>query len=117
MLERMPLVLCQVCSRHVRDSEPECPFCHAAVVVGPPPPRPDGRVSRATAAAIALSASVALSACGGDKTPGPGGGDASSDVEPVPTAQPAYGAPAPFDAGTDAPVVGPAYGAPAPDGG
>jgi hypothetical protein len=116
MLELMTLLLCQVCARHVKTSESECPFCHAAVVAGPPPPRAEGRVSRATAAAIALSASVAITACGGDKTPSPAA-DASSDVEPVPTAVPAYGAPAPFDAGTDAPVVGPAYGAPAPDGG
>src|SRR5690349_16387146 len=61
-----PMAPCPSCSRHVRTNEPSCPFCKVvlpesladAVVPGTTP-----RLSRA--AAIAFTASLAVTGCGG----------------------------------------------------
>ena len=117
----MALRLCASCSRHVRSSDEECPFCGARSSAAVPVP-----VSRATRAALIFGSAtlvVAGVACGGT-TESP---DASSDASPVPV-QPPYGAPPPQDAGLDvarppadagadadgAVPVQPPYGAPPP---
>ncbi len=75
------LAACPSCARHVRSSEPACPFCHAplddAFRVAPPRLAPGVRLTRA--ALFALGAGVAL-------TP------ACSSKSSEPTILPAYGA-------------------------
>ena len=98
----MSLAPCSSCSRHVRVSEADCPFCDARVEAGPAAsPRPLMGLSRAMmffGGAVALS--TAIEACGG---------------EPLPVPVPVYGAPAAVDAGEVAPPGTPAPSAiPAP---
>jgi hypothetical protein len=109
------LVPCPECSRHVRVSELECPFCALPLELsGTPPPRlPGARLSRA--ATLAFGATIAsatgLVACVGTSAPahsppveagsagaagsgaaGPSaGGAAGSDIRYAPVA--IYGAP------------------------
>jgi hypothetical protein len=67
-----PLVPCRACDRHVRSTEPACPFCGAAienVVVA----RARPRANTSRAAILAFSSSVLL-ACGGE-----GGGETATD--------------------------------------
>jgi hypothetical protein len=102
----MTLFPCGACGRHVKSSETACPFCGEAFAADKPAIRVDpvGRLQ-----ALAVSAAIAMSACGG------------------PVAEPAYGGvpvdaatkDAPDDATGDAPVGQPAYGAVTPptDGG
>ena len=62
------LVPCPGCRRHVRASEPECPFCALPLeLAGTPAPRlPDERLSRAAMLAFSatLASATALVACG-----------------------------------------------------
>lgn len=79
---------CPSCSRHVRYSESQCPFCHAALPQRVAPRLPDvSRLSRV--ARIAVGAALAA-AC-------------ASDPKPAPTQPDPQGSP---DAGTAAPVYG-----------
>lgn len=68
------LIPCAACLRHVRRSEAACPFCGAAVSMGPPPQR---ELFRRMAAAAAVAAGVAaLTKCssGGSASDGSGVG-------------------------------------------
>lgn len=57
------LVPCTGCSRHVLESEPECPFCGTALqLVASPRPRAPNGARRAQL--FALGASLAAAACG-----------------------------------------------------
>jgi hypothetical protein len=62
----MALLLCDHCGRHVRETEPRCPFCHAtreASAIDEPSPEASVSLSRA---AILLAGAMALGACGKD---------------------------------------------------
>lgn len=52
----MPLVLCNACSRHVRDTETRCPFCDSEVAVSEGRVAAPPRMSRA--AQVAFVATV-----------------------------------------------------------
>src|SRR4051812_18987192 len=69
------LVPCPECSRHVRVSEPECPFCAQPLdLSGTPEPRlPGVRLSRAATLAFGatLASAAALAACSGTDAPVP----------------------------------------------
>lgn len=102
-----PLAACPHCARHVRVSEPACPFCRADLPssfrqLPPPPSSPAKRLSRAALHALgvgALAATAAacanpFSAAETDKDGGPmpgsstffppyGGVPADADVTPV----------------------------------
>lgn len=104
------LVSCTECSRHVRVTEPACPFCGASLKgleVRRLEPLPTDR--SLTRAAVVFMGAAALAGCG--KTSG------TKELVPTPTESapaPAYG-PAPVaevDAATARPQVAPAYGAP-----
>jgi hypothetical protein len=64
------LVPCPECSRHVRISELQCPFCALPLDLAntPPPQLPRGRLSRAATFAFGATfvSATAISACGGD---------------------------------------------------
>jgi hypothetical protein len=64
------LVPCPECSRHVRVSELQCPFCALPLDLAntPAPQLPRGRLSRAATFAFGatLVSATAISACGGD---------------------------------------------------
>ncbi len=92
------LVPCPACDRHVRATEPACPFCNEALSVRAVPTANDARnplrrVPRA--AMLTLGATIALTGCGA--TVGPDGGTDVVDEEV--RYLPLYGA-APFDAAT-----------------
>jgi len=81
------LVPCPECSRHVRVSETECPFCALPLdLAGTPEPRlPRERLSRAATLAFGatLASATALAACSGTDAPvpiygAPAGGSANS---------------------------------------
>jgi hypothetical protein len=116
------LAPCPSCSRHVRTSEASCPFCKAALAPGELAasviPAASTRLTRA--AAFAFTASLAVAGCTGGSTLDTDGGteggtdggtkaDSSAKDASVPDeggiappyGVPAYGAPAPFDAGGD----------------
>src|SRR5687768_6558317 len=85
------LVACASCGRHVRASEPRCPFCdrersEAERTVAAPAPRMVSNRSQLMGFTLATATALAASACG--STMDRGGVDA------------AYGGP-PFDAGMD----------------
>ena len=91
------LVPCPECNRHVRASEPECPFCALPIDLPntPPPQLPRGRLSRAATLAFGatLVSATALSACGGDaeeSVPSDAGG---AGVASLGGGQTIYGAP------------------------
>ena len=109
------LVGCTECARHVRITEPACPFC-GAVLEGleerrlEPLPADRGL----TRAAVVLMSAAALAGCGktsGTKEPAPTPTPTETSPEPVPV----YG-PAPIadtdDAAAGLPQAAPAYGAP-----
>jgi hypothetical protein len=59
MLER--LIPCAACSRHVKSSDAECPFCKAPMLpLAGPPPEPFRRMAAAAAVAAGV---VALTGC------------------------------------------------------
>ena len=64
------LLPCPECSRHVRVSEAECPFCKAPLELSgaPEPLLPRARLSRAATFAFSatLASASALAACGAD---------------------------------------------------
>lgn len=79
------LLPCPSCARYVRQSEPSCPFCSAALpsafreqTVEPSPAR---RLNRAALYALRMGAvSMAATACGGSVTvAGDGGGEGHGD--------------------------------------
>jgi hypothetical protein len=80
------LVPCPECSRHVRISETQCPFCAQPLDLAsvPEPRLPQGRLSRAATFAFGatLASATALAACGGSaeesSTNGAGAGGAPS---------------------------------------
>jgi hypothetical protein len=96
------LVPCPSCARHVQ-ANTACPFCGAAVTAAEAPTTLNARLHRA--AMIGLGAAVALSAaCAPNVAPVYGApADTGVPVDAVTQDQggpaPAYGAPAPIDAG------------------
>jgi hypothetical protein len=77
---------CPSCSRHVRYTESQCPFCHSVLPHRTPPRMPDvSRLSRV--ARVAVGAALAA-ACAADPGPGP--------TTPGPEAPPDAGAVAPM---------------------
>ncbi len=115
---RPALVPCDGCGRHVRSTEPSCPFCRSALTpTDVAPIRVDARLSRA--ALFAFGATVAVVGCGDDDGPvgtlygGPPPTDASSDAnDGGPVA--AYGGP-PQDSGQDSSMFDEDTGAPQPE--
>lgn len=63
------LTPCTRCSRHVRSSEPDCPFCGAPLAARPAPATSAPRVGRLTRAAIFAGAAIIAPACGGASAP------------------------------------------------
>jgi hypothetical protein len=76
------LTPCPECGRHVRASEPRCPFCDAERDAAPAPRvLPNGRLSRAATLAFgAMIGAAAAVSCGGDSDDGSGGGDAGESA-------------------------------------
>jgi hypothetical protein len=108
------LVPCPECSRHVRVSEQECPFCALPLdLAGTPEPQlPRGRLSRAATLAFGatLVSASALAACSSDSDTGTGnGGGATSTAGAAGAAGAATAGASSVGGGT----VGPVYGAPA----
>jgi hypothetical protein len=105
------LVPCPECSRHVRVSEKECPFCALPLdLAGTPEPQlPRGRLSRAATLAFGatLVSASALAACSSDSDTGTGNGGGATS-----TAGAAGAATAGASTGGGG-TVGPVYGAPA----
>ncbi len=62
-----PLVPCPACSRHVRATEPACPFCGAPPPFGAPRPTVSARLTRV--AAFSLGATLAAAGCNHDSLP------------------------------------------------
>jgi hypothetical protein len=64
------LIPCPECNRHVRQTEPNCPFCAAKLALAntPPPPMPATFIGRAALFTFSatLAGATALSACSGD---------------------------------------------------
>jgi hypothetical protein len=102
------LVPCPECSRHVRVSEKECPFCASSLdLAGTPEPQlPRGRLSRAATLAFGatLVSASALAACSSDSDTGTGNGGGATSTA---------GAAGAATAGAGGGTVGPVYGAPA----
>ncbi len=103
----MALHLCAGCNRHVRVTDPACPFCGDTQALATATP-----VSRATRAALVFGATVLVAgssvACSSTPTTSDAGAEAGSDATPAPL----YGGP-PVDAATDSAPV-PPYGLPPP---
>jgi len=76
------LVPCPECSRHVRVSETECPFCALPLDLSgtPEPQLPRARLGRAATFAFGatLASVAAVVACGGEATETRGGAGATS---------------------------------------
>jgi hypothetical protein len=77
------LVPCPSCARHVRQSEPACPFCSVQLALGhvSPPALPRSRLGRAATFAFGASlvGATSLVACGGEsETSKPDGGGADT---------------------------------------
>ncbi len=107
----MSLVLCSACTRHVRNTEPACPFCGAAITNrAPRRVRPVAGTSRA--AILAISSTVWV-ACGNAEEPRDEdtSGDERSGSDPMDGSGRGTAGPQPGDEGT---VVA-LYGAPAPE--
>ena len=95
------LVPCPECSRHVRVSELQCPFCALPLDLAstPAPQLPRGRLSRAATFAFGatLVSATAISACGGDAeesgVPNAGAAGLASAGANVGGTVPPYGSP------------------------
>ncbi len=126
------LVPCTGCSRHVRLSEPHCPFCGSGLPseaeLPPLVTPPQGRLSRAALFAFGAAAAgvVAVSGCGDDSSVPLYGAPADTGAafdSGTPDASPDGAADAATDAAADAPAdaaadsLAAAYGAPPSDGG
>lgn len=107
-MNRVRLLACPSCVRHVRATERTCPFCAASLpetfAAAPMPQAPTKRLGRAALYAFGATSITVAAACS----------SASST--------PAYGAPVPGDETSDAAdeaqlEATAVYGAPAPDGG
>lgn len=85
------LLPCPECDRHVRATEPRCPFCDAPLPAAEAAParRPAAALTRA---AILFAGATAVTACG----PGSSTADAASDTAVGPDLAVLYG-PAPTD--------------------
>jgi len=112
------LVPCPECSRHVRVSEAECPFCALPLdLSGTPEPRlPGVRLSRAATLAFGatLASATALAACSGTGDPVPVYGAPAGGSEN--SAGAAGAATAGANTNTGGTAIGPVYGAPAAGG-
>jgi hypothetical protein len=89
MEPRSRLVACPACARHVRVSEPSCPFCKAelpSALRAVTPSLPAERLSRAALYALRAGAlSVTAVACGGAVATGGGSEDSGqSDAVSIP---------------------------------
>lgn len=100
-MTRPHLVACTACSRHVRVSESECPFCGSAIPrdlresQAPIPPRV--RLTRAALLAAGTLAVSTTAGCGGDVAGnGPAGGDAAANDAGY-NSYPPYGLPPMLD--------------------
>jgi hypothetical protein len=116
------LAPCPSCTRHVRASEPVCPFCQGQLSdefrTAVPPRRPAGRLTRAALYAFGATSLSLVAACGSSNStnpPGPtdgstgheaAGNDSSSGMDGF---APHYGAPSDASFGDGQPT--PAYGA------
>jgi len=95
------LVPCPECSRHVRVSELQCPFCALPLDLAntPPPQLPRSRLSRAATFAFGATfvSATAISACGGDAeesgVPNAGAAGLASAGATVGGTVPPYGSP------------------------
>jgi hypothetical protein len=117
------LLPCPSCSRHVRASEQECPFCGEALSLAgiPAPPLPTTRLGRAATFAFGatLIGATSIVACGGDSDDGDDGGTGGTVASGGSSGKgsggsagaPATGATGGFG------NAGPVYGAPAVGGG
>jgi hypothetical protein len=128
-MNKTRLLACPACSRHLRASEANCPFCGAEVPTefkdAPAPRGPGRRLSRAALYAFGATSLGLATACSGSVTgigDADGSADGSADVAAdVLRGGPAYGG-FPGDTGVGPEGgVGPVYGAPAdaeplPDG-
>ena len=75
-----PLAPCASCSRHVRTSEAACPFCAAPLTNRAIPIEAPGTTQRVSrAAAFALTASLAVTGCGGTVVQGAPGDSGPRD--------------------------------------
>jgi hypothetical protein len=118
------LLPCPSCSRHVRASEQECPFCGEALSLAgiPAPPLPTTRLGRAATFAFGatLIGATSIVACGGDSEDGDdsgtGGTVASGGTSGKSGTGGTAGAPATGATGGVG-SAGPVYGAPAVGGG
>jgi hypothetical protein len=115
-----PLVPCEACARHVRPSDPACPFCGHAQRDVRLAPDTGRRMTRA--AAFVFGATVALAACDSDvETRGGDGGQAGSGASGAGGNASLYGAPGGFGGegagGSDVGGGQTLYGAPGGFGG
>jgi hypothetical protein len=95
-MNKIRLFACPACSRHVRASERDCPFCAAAIPRSwgdaPAPRPPRARLSRAALYAFGATSVGLAAACGGvSGGPGDAGDEGVSEAESEIRAQPAYG--------------------------
>jgi hypothetical protein len=115
------LVPCPSCSRHVRASETECPFCGDVVdfEASPAPALPTSRLGRAATFAFGatLIGATSMMACGGDSDDGDDGGTGGTVASGGSSGKSGTGgsAGAPNSTGATG-AVAPAYGAPATGG-
>lgn len=116
------LVPCPSCSRHVRVSEPECPFCGDSLDLAgtPAPALPTSRLGRAATFAFGatLIGATSMVACGGDSDDGDDGGRGGSIASGGSSGKSGSGgsAGAPNATGATGGGVAPAYGFPAAGG-
>lgn len=91
----MALVPCPACTRHVRASESQCPFCHGALptqLKARAVPAANRRLDRF--AAFTFAATLAVTGCTAGTSE-----EAESQDNELGSIQPMYGMPAPEDAG------------------
>jgi hypothetical protein len=106
---------CPGCTRHIKTSEPVCPFCATALsaeFAAFSPTLPNKRMSRA--ALVALGATIALTGCAASTQPGDGSSRDVQDASAMQDDRPnmpevsvsAYGLPPPPEDGGVAPPYG-----------
>jgi hypothetical protein len=85
-MTRANLIACPACARHVRISEPTCPFCKGslaeAALAFTARQAPTQRLSRAALYAFGMGSITVVAACGGavaGGSGGPGGKDSGAD--------------------------------------
>lgn len=96
-LDRMKLVACPECSRHVKPTDSSCPFCSAVV----PPQAPVAARPRVRRVLMAAGAAAVAVACSSSDTTQADAGSNAVDA--------AYGGP-PIDSGAD--TIAAFYGGP-----